>query len=309
MTVNRNHVEENIQNKLSRFFSVSIEEADANQIYKATVLTVRDILAQKRKLFNAKTREQGNKKVYYMCMEFLMGTSLRTNLNNLGIEAVYREVLKNYGFDLDSIYEMESDPGLGNGGLGRLAACFMDSLSTLSYPARGYSILYEYGLFKQKLAEGEQIELPDIWMPGGDAWLVPRQDKACVVRFGGNVTEKWDNGRCEIIHDNYEEVEAIPYDMLVSGADSEAITTLRLWKAQDIRNFNMELFSQGQYIKAVEDNTMAQTISKVLYPNDNHPEGKLLRLSQQYFLVSASLQNIIQDHIAVFKNLNTLPEK
>lgn len=309
MTVNRNHVEENIQNKLSRFFSVSIEEADANQIYKATVLTVRDILAQKRKLFNAKTREQGNKKVYYMCMEFLMGTSLRTNLNNLGIEAVYREVLKNYGFDLDSIYEMESDPGLGNGGLGRLAACFMDSLSTLSYPARGYSILYEYGLFKQKLAEGEQIELPDIWMPGGDAWLVPRQDKACVVRFGGNVTEKWDNGRCEIIHDNYEEVEAIPYDMLVSGADSEAITTLRLWKAQDIRNFNMELFSQGQYIKAVEDNTMAQTISKVLYPNDNHPEGKLLRLSQQYFLVSASLQNIVQDHIAVFKNLNTLPEK
>lgn len=309
MTVKRNQVEEAIQNKLSRFFSVPIEEADANQMYKATVMTVRDILAQKRKLFNAETRTLGKKKVYYMCMEFLMGTSLRTNLNNLGIEDVYSEVLKEYGFDLNDIYEMECDPGLGNGGLGRLAACFMDSLSTLSYPARGYSILYEYGLFKQKLAEGEQIELPDIWLPGGDAWLVPRQDKSCVVRFGGNITEKWDNGRCEIIHENYEEVEAIPYDMLVSGAGSEAITTLRLWKAQDIRNFNMELFSQGQYIKAVEENTMAQTISKVLYPNDNHPEGKLLRLSQQYFLVSASLQNIIQDHISVFKNLNTLPEK
>ncbi len=309
MTVNRNQIEEAIQNKLSRFFSVAIEEADANQMYKATVLTVRDILAQKRKLFNANTRAQGKKKVYYMCMEFLMGTSLRTNLNNLCLEGYYKEVLKDHGFDLNDIYEMESDPGLGNGGLGRLAACFMDSLSTLSYPARGYSILYEYGLFKQKLAEGEQIELPDIWMPGGDAWLVPRQDKSCVVRFGGTITEKWDNGRCEIIHENYEEVEAIPYDMLVSGADSNAITTLRLWKAQDIRNFNMELFSQGQYIKAVEENTMAQTISKVLYPNDNHPEGKLLRLSQQYFLVSASLQNIIQDHIAVFKNLNTLPEK
>lgn len=309
MILERNQVEEAIQSKLSRFFSVSIEEASAEQMYKATVLTVRDILAQKRKLFNAETRAQGKKKVYYMCMEFLMGTSLRTNLSNLGVEDVYSDVLKEYGFDLNDIYEMECDPGLGNGGLGRLAACFMDSLSTLSYPARGYSILYEYGLFKQKLADGEQIELPDIWLPDGEAWLVPRQDKACVVRFGGNITEKWDNGRCEIIHENYEEVEAIPYDMLVSGADSEAITTLRLWKAQDIRNFNMELFSQGQYVKAVEENTMAQTISKVLYPNDNHPEGKLLRLSQQYFLVSASLQNIIHDHISAYKNLNTLPDK
>jgi len=309
MTIKRKEIQEAIQNKLSRYFSVPLEEADKEQMYKATVMTVRDILAQKRKSFNAKTKEQGKKKVYYMCMEFLMGCSLRTNLCNLGLEKDYLAVLKEYGFDLNDIYEMEADPGLGNGGLGRLAACFMDSLSTLSYPARGYSILYEYGLFKQKLAEGEQIELPDVWMPGGDVWLVPRQDKSCVVRFGGTITEKWDNGRCEIIHDNYEEVEAVPYDMLVSGADSEAITTLRLWKAQDIRNFNMELFSQGQYVKAVEDNTIAQTISKVLYPNDNHPEGKLLRLSQQYFLVSASLQNIIHDHISIYKNLDTLPEK
>ena len=309
MTVKRKEIQEAIQNKLSRFFSVSIEEATKEQMYKATVFTVRDILAQKRKSFNAKTKEQGKKKVYYMCMEFLMGCSLRTNLCNLGLEKDYFAVLKESGFDLNEIYEMESDPGLGNGGLGRLAACFMDSLSTLAYPARGYSILYEYGLFKQKLAEGEQIELPDVWMPGGDAWLVPRQDKSCFVRFGGTITEKWDNGRCEIIHEKYEEVEAVPYDMLVSGADSEAITTLRLWKAQDTRKFNMELFSQGQYVKAVEENTIAQTISKVLYPNDNHPEGKLLRLSQQYFLVSASLQNIIHDHISIYKNLNTLPEK
>lgn len=309
MTVKRKEIQDAIQNKLSRFFSVSIEDATKEQMYKATVFTVRDILAQKRKAFNAKTKEQGKKKVYYMCMEFLMGCSLRTNLCNLGLEKDYYAVLKESGFDLDEIYEMEVDPGLGNGGLGRLAACFMDSLSTLSYPARGYSILYEYGLFKQKLADGEQIELPDIWMPEGDAWLVPRQDKSCFVRFGGTITEKWDNGRCEIIHENYEEVEAVPYDMLVSGAGSDAITTLRLWKAQDTRKFNMELFSQGQYVKAVEENTMAQTISKVLYPNDNHPEGKLLRLSQQYFLVSASLQNIIHDHISIYKNLDTLPEK
>ncbi len=309
MTAKRKEIVEAIQSKLSRYFSVSIEEANKEQMYKATVLTVRDILANKRKLFNAKTKASGSKKIYYMCMEFLMGPSLRTNLCNLELEKDYAAVLKEYGYILDDIYEMEPDPGLGNGGLGRLAACFMDSLSTLSYPARGYSILYEYGLFKQKLAEGEQIELPDVWLPGGDAWIVPRQDKKCMVRFGGKITEKWDNGRCEIIHEDYEEVEAIPYDMMVSGANSEAITTLRLWKAQDIRNFNMELFSQGQYVKAVEDNTLAQTISKVLYPNDNHPEGKLLRLSQQYFLVSASLQNIIHDHIADFKDVGKLPEK
>ncbi len=309
MTAKRKEIVEAIQSKLSRYFSVSIEEANKEQMYKATVLTVRDILANKRKLFNAKTKASGSKKIYYMCMEFLMGPSLRTNLCNLELEKDYAAVLKEYGYVLDDIYEMEPDPGLGNGGLGRLAACFMDSLSTLSYPARGYSILYEYGLFKQKLAEGEQIELPDVWLPGGDAWIVPRQDKKCMVRFGGKITEKWDNGRCEIIHEDYEEVEAIPYDMMVSGANSEAITTLRLWKAQDIRNFNMELFSQGQYVKAVEDNTLAQTISKVLYPNDNHPEGKLLRLSQQYFLVSASLQNIIHDHIADFKDVGALPEK
>lgn len=309
MTAKRKEIVDAIQSKLSRYFSVSIEEANKEQMYKATVLTVRDILANKRKLFNAKTKAAGSKKIYYMCMEFLMGPSLRTNLCNLEMEKDYAAVLKEYGYVLDDIYEMEPDPGLGNGGLGRLAACFMDSLSTLSYPARGYSILYEYGLFKQKLAEGEQIELPDVWLPGGDAWIVPRQDKKCMVRFGGQITEKWDNGRCEIIHEDYEEVEAIPYDMMVSGANSEAITTLRLWKAQDIRNFNMELFSQGQYVKAVEDNTLAQTISKVLYPNDNHPEGKLLRLSQQYFLVSASLQNIIHDHIADFKDVGKLPEK
>ncbi len=309
MTQKRKEIVEAIQSKLSRYFSVSIEEANKEQIYKATVLTIRDILANKRKLFNAKTKAAGSKKIYYMCMEFLMGPSLRTNLCNLELEKDYAAVLKEYGYALDDIYEMEPDPGLGNGGLGRLAACFMDSLSTLSYPARGYSILYEYGLFKQKLAEGEQIELPDVWLPGGDAWIVPRQDKKCMVRFGGTITEKWDNGRCEIIHEDYEEVEAIPYDMMVSGANSEAITTLRLWKAQDTRNFNMELFSQGQYVKAVEDNTLAQTISKVLYPNDNHPEGKLLRLSQQYFLVSASLQNIIHDHIADFKDVGKLPEK
>ena len=310
MALNNIDIKEVLQDKLSRYFGISPEEADKEQVYKATVLTVRDILTQRRKIYNSKIKETGSKRIYYMCMEFLLGPSLRNNICNLGREDEFKSALKDFGFELDELYAMEPDPGLGNGGLGRLAACFMDSLSTLAYPGRGYSILYEYGLFKQRLVDGEQLELPDIWLPGGESWLIPRQDKKCTVRFGGNVSEKWDNGRCEIIHQDYEEIEAIPYDMMISGGeDSHAVTPLRLWKAQDIKHFNMELFSQGQYIKAVQDNTMAETISKVLYPNDNHPEGKLLRLSQQYFLVSASMQNLIDDHLYDYKDLSLLPEK
>ena len=305
----KHEIREAIISKLSRYFGISPEEADAGQIYKSTVLSVRDILAQKNKSFTETAKAEKRKRVYYMCMEFLMGRSLKMDLYNLGLEKQYREVLSELGFELDEIYEREPDPGLGNGGLGRLAACFMDSLSTLEYPARGFSILYEYGLFRQRIVDGEQLELPDIWLPDGDVWLVPRQDKAVTVRFGGRVEEKWDESGCRINLVNCDEVEAVPYDMFVSGADSKAVNILRLWRARDIRNFNMEAFSQGQYIKAVEENTMAETISKVLYPADNHPEGKLLRLSQQYFLVSASLQNILDSHFALYKTFDNLPEK
>ncbi|MBQ7647039.1 MAG: glycogen/starch/alpha-glucan phosphorylase [Clostridia bacterium] len=298
-----------IQNKLARYFGISPKEANKEQMYKATVLAIRDILANKNKMFNAKVKETGSKRIYYMCMEFLIGRSLKMNLKNLGIEDEYKSALKEMGFSLDEIYDLEPDAALGNGGLGRLAACFMDSLATLDYPARGFSILYEYGLFKQKIADGEQLEMPDVWLPRGESWLVPRQDRACTVRFGGKVSEKWEDGHCRIIHEGYDEVEAVPYDMMISGADSESIALLRLWKAQDVQKFNMELFSKGQYVKAMEDDTLAQTISKVLYPNDNHQEGKLLRLSQQYFLVSASLQYIVADHLFYNKTLSNLPEK
>jgi len=302
-------IRESLNSKLSRYFGMNETDADIKQVYDAVILSVRDILATRNKEFTDKVVETEAKQVYYMCMEFLIGRSLKMNLCNLGLEESYRKVLKKMGFDLDEIYELESDPGLGNGGLGRLASCFMDSLASQDYPARGYCLLYEYGLFKQRLVDGEQLELPDIWLPDGEKWLVPRHDKAVKIRFGGTVREEWTDNHCEIIYENYDEVEAVPYDMLISGGVGKAVNTLRLWKARDINNFNMEAFSQGQYLKAVEENTIAETISKVLYPADNHHEGKLLRLTQQYFLVSASLQNIVWRHLFRFKSLDNLPDK
>ncbi len=302
-------IKENIEVKLSRYFGCTPAEASDEQMYKAVSMTVRDILTEKRGEFKKKVNRKGAKRVYYMCMEFLLGRSLKTNLCNLGLKDEYAEVLKSFGFELDKLYSCESDAGLGNGGLGRLAACFMDSLSSLDYPATGFSICYEYGLFKQLIVDGMQIELPDIWLPGGEVWLVPRTDRTFVVRFGGQIVEKWTNGHLEISYENCEEIEAVPYDMMISGADSEAVSRLRLWRARDIRNFNMGLFTQGQYARAVEESTNAETLSKVLYPSDNHAEGKLLRLSQQYFLVSASVQSIIRDHMAVYGTLDNLEDK
>ena len=303
-----NNYKEAISSKLARYFGTTPEEASGEQMYKASVLAVRDLLTARRSTFRQQTTKQTAKQVYYLCMEFLLGRSLKMNLCNMGLEDEFSRLFGEWGFDIEDIYAYEDDAGLGNGGLGRLAACFFDSLASLGYPATGFSICYEYGLFRQRVVGGEQIELPDIWMPSGEGWLVQRQDESKKVRFGGHVTEKWTDHGLEIIHTDYDEVEAVPYDMMVSGAGGGA-SLLRLWRARDIRNFNMKLFSQGQYIKAVEENTNAETISKVLYPDDHHTEGKLLRLSQQYFLVSASLQTILSDHLETYKTLVNLPEK
>ena len=301
--------EKAIETKLARFFGVTPKEANANQVYKATVLTVRDILTQKRSEFKEKAKEKRARRVYYLCMEFLVGRGLKNNLMNLGIADVYASALKKMGYSFEALCEMEPDPGLGNGGLGRLAACFMDSLTTMSYPATGFSICYEYGLFKQKIIDGNQVELPDDWMTGGDVWLNPRTDRTVNVRFGGHVTESWQDGKCSITYDNYDEIQAVPYDMMISGAGGEAVNLLRLWRAYDTKNFDMSLFSQGEYVRAMQENTNAEIISKVLYPSDNHEEGKILRLTQQYFLVSASLQNIIADHLAVYGTLYNFADK
>ena len=308
-TPNAKDVKKNIEEKLSRHFGVTAKEATKEQFYKASALTVKDILVEKRNQFKEKVNEAGAKRVYYMCMEFLLGRSLKTNLCNLGLQDNYRKALKTLGADLEELYECEPDAGLGNGGLGRLAACFMDSLSSLDYPATGFSLCYEYGLFKQMIVDGMQIELPDAWLPGGEVWLSPRVDRVYKVHFGGHVREEWKDGKLEISYEGGEEYEAVPYDMMISGAESDAVSQLRLWKARPVSSFNMGLFSQGQYTLAMEQTNNADIITKVLYPADNHTEGKLLRLTQQYFLVSASCQSIIRDHMAVYGNLDNLPEK
>ena len=302
-------VKKNLEDKLSRYFGCTASEATREQMYKATAMTVRDILTAKRGEYKKKVNRAGGKRVYYMCMEFLLGRSLRTNVCNLGLDKAYAEALSALGFTLDDLYECEPDAGLGNGGLGRLAACFMDSLSSLDYPATGFSICYEYGLFKQKIIDGTQLEMPDVWLPGGEVWLTPRTDRIFKVRFGGHIKEVWRDGHLEILYEDCEEIEAVPYDMMISGADSEAVSQLRLWRARDIQNFNMSLFTQGQYTRALEEATNAEVICKVLYPSDNHVEGKLLRLTQQYFLVSASCQSIVRDHMAVYGTLENLPDK
>ena len=307
---NAREVGESIKQKLARYFGTAPEEATKDQLYKACAMSVKDILTQKRSDFRTQVNREGKKRIYYMSIEFLLGRSLKTNLHNLELAEAYNEALAEYGTDLDSLYECEPDAGLGNGGLGRLAACFMDSLTSLDYPACGFSLCYEYGLFKQRIIDGVQIEIPDVWLPGGEVWLVPRTDRIFKVRFGGTVRENWrEDGRCEITYEDCEEIEAVHYDMMISGYDCAAVNQLRLWKARDIHHFNMGLFTQGQYTKALEKSTNAEILTKSLYPSDNHIEGKLLRLSQQYFLASASTQSIVRDHMAVYGRIDTLPDK
>ncbi len=302
-------IKEKITNKLSRYFSTTPENASDDQMYKATLYTIRDILAEKNAAFEKTVKESGSKRVYYMCMEFLVGPALKNNLLNLGLYSDYSQVLKDFGFSLESFIKTENDPGLGNGGLGRLASCFMDGLTSQEYPATGHCLCYEYGLFKQRIVDGEQVELPDIWLPTGEPWLVPRNDIKFSVKFGGTYTEKWQENGMYVEYSNYDEFEAIPVDLLISGGDSKAVNVLRLWRAHDLANFNMKAFSQGQYVKAMENSTNAEVISKVLYPSDNYQEGKILRLTQQYFLVSASLQNILHEHLVQYGTVDNLPEK
>ena len=299
---------EMIAGKLTRYFGVSAKEATREQIYKAVVMSIKDLMLQKRQKFYLKTKKAKAKRVYYLCMEFLMGRSLKNSIYNLGIENAVQGALKKFKVSLEDLYEEEPDAGLGNGGLGRLASCFLDGLATQNYPAMGFSILYQYGLFKQKIVDGWQIELPDVWLPGGSVWLTQRTDRQFIVRFDGEIEEKWTEHGMEIIYHNANEIEATAYDMMVSGADSEAVSVLRLWRSRAVQNFDMKLFSMGNYDEAMRDDSNAQLISKVLYPSDNHTEGKSLRLRQQYFLVSASLQCIVSDHKRRYGSLLLLPE-
>ena len=296
-----------ITSRLSHFFGVSPENASYEQHYRALAMIIRDLMAERYAEISQKARRQKTKCVYYLCMEFLMGRSLKNSLYNLGLSNVFSEALSTFGVQLDELYECEPDAGLGNGGLGRLAACYLDALASSGYYAMGYSIRYEYGIFKQKLVDGWQTELPDFWLPGGRAWLVPHEEAAVEVRFEGDIKSRWDNTYHITEHTNYKSIKAVPYDMCVSGKDGKAIAILRLWRAK-APGIDMQMFNDGAYMNAVENNAMAEVISKVLYPSDNHEEGKSLRLKQQYFLVSATIQDIVRRHLSDRNSLDTLPD-
>ena len=303
-----NEIVEKIKEKLEAVFHVTPEEATNEHYYKAVTLICRDLMSTDYTDFTNQANTEGKKTVYYLCMEFLMGRSLKNNLCNMGLEKAVSSALLKYGITLDKVYDMEPDAGLGNGGLGRLAACFLDGLASQGYPAMGYSLRYEYGIFNQKLVDGWQTELPDFWLPGGSVWLHAHPEKAVEISFNGHMIEDWIDGnhKVEIVNDT--KVLAVPYDMLVAGHDGKGVSRLRLWAA-DSKDFDMQLFNDGEYLRACEQKAMAESITKVLYPGDNHTEGKSLRLNQQYFLVSATVQDIIKRHLRVYKTLDNLPEK
>ena len=295
--------------KLSHLYGIKPDIADNMQIYKAVSAIVKEKMTDGTNEFITRTKkDKKSRTVYYMCMEFLMGRSLKNNLYNLGLDKVAAEALESLGIDLNDIYECEPDAGLGNGGLGRLAACYLDGLATGEYSSMGYSILYECGMFKQKLIDGWQTELPDYWLPGGDVWLTAKDDLKVTVEFGGDLESSWQDGYFVTKTNNAISVIATPYDMYCPGKDGKGFSRLRLWKA-GAPNFDMTLFNQGDYIRAVEQQAMADVICKVLYPADNHPEGKSLRLRQQYFLVSASMQDIVRRHLRQNKSIDDIPQK
>ena len=300
-------IKETILSTLDRVFGVSLENATDEQCYKAVALTVRDLMAAGRSEYMANAEKTHTKQIYYLCMEFLLGRSLKNNLFNLGIEEDFRKALAEMGLKLDCLYEQEPDAGLGNGGLGRLAACFLDGLATQGYPATGYSLRYEYGIFRQKLVDGWQTELPDFWLPGGKIWMQAVPEKSVEVHFNGHIEEYWNNQYHVVNHKDYTKVTAVPYDMYVAGMDGRGISRLRVWAASSAE-FDMKLFNSGNYMRAMEQNAMAEVITKVLYPEDNHMEGKSLRLSQQYFLVSATIQDIIRRHLFKYSTLDNLPD-
>ncbi len=296
-----------ILSTLSHQFGVMPDEATDEQYYQALVIVVREILLAKYAKFKHEYTDKKIKRVYYLCMEFLLGRSLKNNLFNLGIEEEARKALDSLEISLDSLYDQESDAGLGNGGLGRLAACFLDSLATCEYPAMGYCLRYEYGIFRQKLINGWQTELPDFWLDNASVWFHAHPEKSVEILFGGEVQEKWDNGKHYVSRTNATVVTAVPYDMMVSGYNSRGVSQLRLWSAK-FEAFDMSLFNSGEYARAVERKATIETITKVLYPEDNHPEGKSLRLMQQYFLVSATVQDIVRRHLRDYRTLDNFAE-
>lgn len=301
-------IKSNIAGKLRRYYAKTVDNATPEQIYKACAFAVRDEIMEQW----AKSREileNGHKKeLYYLSFEFLMGRALGNNIMNIMKTKEYTQALKEMGVDLSNVEEVENDAGLGNGGLGRLAACFLDSLSTLELPAFGCGIRYEYGLFRQRIIDGYQIEMPDPWLEDGNAWEIERPEDSVEIRYNGRIEEYHEDGRMKFRHVDYNTIIGEPYDMPISGYDSKLVNTLRLWRARSPQVINMTEFNRGDYAMAVKDKELAEVVSQILYPEDNHYEGKLLRLKQQYFFVSATIQWIITKQKRRGHALHELPK-
>ena len=308
MKYTKREFEKLLKDKLMSECNVTIDAASADQIYRCLAMITRQIMSDRQKRYQSKVLGEGKKQVYYLCMEFLMGRSLRTSLFNLGLNEVAESVLADADVKIDTIYEQEPDAGLGNGGLGRLAACYLDGMATDGIPGTGYSILYEYGIFKQKIVDGWQQERADNWLPGGQVWIKSHPDQAQEIRFDGQAIETWEGGFHHVKYENYNSVIAVPNDMYVAGYGSNGVSKLRLWQAK-APSFDISSFNAGNYNTAISQSASAELISKILYPNDNHTEGKILRLRQQYFFSAASIADILQNHLNQYGTLDNLADK
>ncbi len=303
-------IKRSIIDKLKREFGCDISDATPQQIWQAIGMTVRDEVMERRAASHGERKRQKAKKLYYLSAEFLVGRALHNNMINLVNEKNYLQALEELQVPVPEIFEQESDPGLGNGGLGRLAACYLDSLTALDLPAMGCTIRYEYGLFRQKIVDGCQVEMPDNWLANGNIWEICRPNQTVDVRFGGRVECAEENGRMVFRLEDYKTVKAVPYDMPVLGYDSTMVNMLRMWSARAEQSIDMTEFNRGQYARAMEERELAEVISKVLYPEDTHREGRELRLKQQYFFSSASVQYAVNDFIEVYgENFDLFPQK
>jgi len=310
LNVTKEKFKEAVFENIKTQFRKTIDQVTEEQVFQSVAYAVRDIIADQWIDTHKTYIKEDAKTVYYMSMEFLMGRALGNNIINLQVNDVIKEVLEELGFDLNAIEDQEPDAGLGNGGLGRLAACFMDSLATLDYPAYGCGIRYRYGIFEQKIIDGYQVEKPDQWLKNGNPFEIRRPEYGCEIKFGGNVrVAKNSDGREKYVHENYQSVRAIPYDVPIVGYGNSTVNTLRLWDAEAIQSFDLELFDRGDYHKAVEQQNLAKTIVEVLYPNDNHYQGKELRLKQQYFFISATIQQVIKKFKQNHDDIRLLPDK
>ena len=306
----KKELEQQIIGKLRRNFGREVEEATPVHMFRACALVLRDIMSARELATESKIRDSHARQVHYLSLEFLMGRSLEKNAYNLGVLPQLKEAIEDLGFSAPDLFEVEPDAGLGNGGLGRLAACYLESMTTLEIPATGYSICYELGIFKQKIVDGQQVELPDNWLDISDCWLIPKMDETEKVHFGGTVKDVWNpDGSHSVVYEGGNDVLAVPKDMEIAGYGTDHVNVLRLWDAKSPTPLDMSLFSRGEYLKATEQKAMAESIAKVLYPEDNHYEGKSLRLKQQYFFVSATVQCICRQHKAEYGTLRNFHQK